>query len=138
MQYISLFIILIRRYILPKEVVPYIKWGGVIYRCADFAGKLDFRNFVLKLFNYGKYRFPLFHAIIPFFCMPVCPGCHASLTSALPPRSHPAGVPVFPGRHTQEIINAAGNHSAVEGGAGFEPTAFACAGQCTSACASHP
>lgn len=33
------------------------------------------------------------HAHGPFHVSgPVCPGCHASLTSALPPRSNPAGV----------------------------------------------
>lgn len=37
---------------------------------------------------------------------PVCPGCHASLTSALPPRSNPAGVPVFPGCQKYSLCRA--------------------------------
>ena len=40
------------------------------------------------------------------FSGPVCPGCHASLTSALPPRSDPAGVPVFPGCQKYSLCRA--------------------------------
>lgn len=51
-------------------------------------------------------RCPLRYLGRSMFSGLVCPGCHASLTSALPPRSNPAGVPVFPGCQKYSLCRA--------------------------------
>lgn len=72
--------------------------------------------------------------------LPVCPGCHALLTSALPPCSPygGAGLSLQSGTKRKKVIHSRSPWSRVEGGIGFEPIASGCACRCTSACASRP
>lgn len=72
--------------------------------------------------------------------LPVCPGCHALLTSALPPCSPygGAGLSLQSENKKKGVIHFRGVRSRMEGRVGFEPTASRLCCRSTSACASRP
>ena len=71
--------------------------------------------------------------------LPVCPGCHALLTSALPLFSPDRGAGLSRlSDKKKEGDSLPVVQDRVEGRIGFEPIASGCACRCTSACASRP